>query len=444
MPEETRAELVIDANFGPADDAREEFNRSLAGLEVPAIGAKPLRGQAAADKIESDFAEQVTAIRPDVGGAVVPTSAVLPGEPPLPPAGGPLDFPAGGGEEAESFAGLLEQIRDVLQDSVAENAERISVGVDQLVELGTEIRNTLDSMLDELQSNSEQAISVHRELIETVEREQVGAREDEAGGRPGGGIAVLPGFGKLIAGIAALFGVTLGLKALFGLLGKSLSDMNEQFKTEAEKLAEISPDIARAFAEREVALLLRDLKILEEGLGGEFAALIDQGTEQLKGTIALTGRINELQTVMSKERLRQAAVEGFGEISNMFVQAKRVIIQGFTDVAKDPTGFRPITPSLAAAVLQTAFQHLFGDKSTTKPDAETPTAPAPSQGPTQPVAPQKPGQQVSSALQMDAAAIEEAMYRAFTRANRQRKPSESVVPKQYDDMFAAEVREAFA
>lgn len=448
MPEETRAELVIDANFGPAEDAREEYNRSLAGLEVPAIGAAPLRGQAAADKIEADFAQQVSAARPDVGGGIIPTGAGLPGAPPIPPSEGPLDIiPTGGGEEAKGFADLLEQIRDVLEDSVAEDAERISIGVEELVALETEIKNTLDSMLNELQSNSEQIVSVQRELIETVERGQVDAREDEAGGRPGSGIAVLPGFGKLIAGIAALFGVTLGLKALFGLLSKSLSDMNEQFKTEAEKLAKFSPEIAIALAKRELALLLRDIKILEEGIGGDLAALIDRGTEQAKGTIAVTGRINELLAVAAKERLRQAAVEGFGEISNMFVQAKTVIIQGAALALQDPESFfAPAfqNPVDIATLIYDVVRDLLSGNSVIIPALSgptTPTAPPPSHGPTQPAAPQAAGQQVSTAAPTD---MEEAVYRALTRANRQRKPSESVVPKQYDDMFAAEVKEAFA
>lgn len=376
---------------------------------------------------------------------------------------------------------------------------------DNLVELVRQIRDTSNALLEEAQKMRGELVGSNERLADELGEEADRARADTAGGRTAGAPPAIPGFGRLIAGIGALFGVTLGLRSIMGVLQESVSKMNERFKTEAEKLAEVNPAIALALAERKLALKLLDFAEAAQSQE-EFVALIRRGTAQLETEEAIRGRLLDRLEALTGEEARQDRVDAIGKLMNQLkflgIEIKRTANELLVSPLEEDVGSLRKEQELIDLNLQAAQRRALddllagetiadqllglvgtigvgffrfseflkvglvdlirvnqglgqigGEKEvfrpvgvpTPTPEPRQPRPALPPRAPDNPDAPRPPAeQQTATPAGLTSAQLEEAVFRALVRASRRRSPSDSVIPARFDELFAADMKAALA
>lgn len=219
MPDEAR--IIVDADFGPAEEAEREFERGLESREIQ-----------------------------------LPVQSA----------------PAGAAEAAppqnltQAFFRQLEDIEDAIHDVTDQAA--------QLVDL-------VDSLVTDISQNVED-IAGSAQQRESEQREDIAAGREGGGGFFLGSFR--GGLFSLVAKIGLLTGIIASVSQVIRLVGDRLSDTSDDLKTDFQRfidqVADVNPAVAMAQAVREFELLRRDIDI-GRAIQDDLVAALNENTRFL-------------------------------------------------------------------------------------------------------------------------------------------------------------------
>lgn len=232
-----QANIIVEADFSVADQAREDFERDL----------------------------ETTAAAADAGDGGEPERAA--GAPTV--TGDVITVPAAGGDGLDRFISETMATFDAMRQDIATMTDAVEQS----------------SRSDEERSRQE--------------------RDDQAAGREEGGGDIL-GIG---AGLKRVVGQLVAMVSIFTLARAAIRDMttaaselNSRFKTETERLAEVSAPVAQALAEFEIAEFMQRIRIAGQAQADVVDAL-RRRTELMADPTEIQSRTESILKEISSQNL---------------------------------------------------------------------------------------------------------------------------------------------